>query len=122
MNTGPKKPRPSGRGAVTELTLEMLREVLREELTPIRDELKTMRADIKALQAHVDGIPFIHRKVDTILQEQRMLRSALNDLARIQVTAGEIEALHHDVNQVQTKIGELEVQIATLERTKQDKE
>lgn len=90
---------------MSELTIE----TLRAELTPMREELKR-------IAAHVDGIPFIHRKVDTILQEQRMLRSAINDLARLQFTAGEIQALHDDVNAARTKSDELEVKIATLER------
>ena len=53
---------------MTELTLEMLREVLREELTPIRDELKTMRAlraaevpDDKARAAAVEVASFENR-------------------------------------------------------------
>jgi len=102
---------------MTEVTLE----VLREELKPIREELKPIHDEFKRIAAFVDGIPLMHRTVTTILQEQRMLRSTINDLARVQVTAGEIQALHDDVNRVMTQVAELEVQIATLQRTKQDK-
>jgi hypothetical protein len=46
----------------------------------------------------------------------RSRRGAFNDFARENVTAGEIEALHTDVNAVQTKQDELETRIVTMER------
>jgi hypothetical protein len=45
-----------------------------------------------------------------------MLRAAFNDFARTNVTAGEIEALHADVNRVQAENAELAARLATVER------
>jgi len=97
---------------MTELTLE----ILRSELAPIRADITAMRDDIAAIRPAVDGIPFIHRTVGAIRQDVRMLHAAFNDFALTNVTAGEIQALHTDVNAVQIKADELEVKIATLQR------
>jgi len=79
-----------------------LRAILRHELEPIR--------------AKLDGLPFIHRTLTTLQQEMRALKAAFNDFARTNVTVGEIEALHADVNRVQTEGSELATRITTLER------
>jgi hypothetical protein len=94
---------------MTEITLEALREILRAELAPIRDELAVVRA-------RVDGIPLIWSAVDAVQRDMRMLRAAINDMARTNITAGEVEALHADVDKVQSKQLELETRIITLER------
>ena len=83
---------------MTELTLELLR----EELAPIR--------------AHLDGLPIINRALTVLQQDLRGLRAAFNDFARTNVTVGEIEALHTDVNRVQAENAELAARLATLER------
>lgn len=48
-------------------------------------------------------------------QDIRMLRGAVNDIARENVTPGEIEALHHDVNRVMEQQKELAARIDALE-------
>ena len=53
-------------------------------------------------------------------QETRALRAAFNDFARTNVTAGEIEALHADVNRVQAENAELAARLATVERLLQE--
>ena len=118
---------------MTELTLEMLRaelapmhttlETLRAELAPMHTTLETMRAKLDALESafaamrpNIAGIPMIQRAVSVIQQEQRLLKAAINDVARSQMTAGEAEALHDDVNAVQATHMELETRILELER------
>jgi hypothetical protein len=83
---------------VAELTLEMLR----TELSPMRVKL--------------DSLPIMNRALVAMQQELRALRVAFNDFALQNVTLGEIQALHDDVNRVQAQNAELEIRIATLER------
>ena len=83
---------------MTDLTLESLR----NELAPIR--------------AQLDGLPVINRALTVLQQEMRSLRAAFNDFARTNVTAGEVEALHADVNRVQAENAELQTRLATVER------
>lgn len=75
----------------------------------IRDELAPMRAQL-------DGLPLISRNLTVLHQEVRALRAAFNDFALTNVTKGEIEALHADVNAVEAKHDEIERRVVTLER------
>ena len=79
-----------------------LRLILKQELAP--------------LQAKLDGLPLISRSLVVLQQDLRSLRAAFNDFARTNVTAGEIEALHADVNRVQAENAELAARLATVER------
>jgi ubiquinone biosynthesis protein UbiJ len=44
-----------------------------------------------------------------------MIRSALNDKARVEITAGEIEAMHHDINRVIQDMAALQTRMDKLE-------
>jgi hypothetical protein len=90
---------------VADLTLELLR----GELAPICDELRRHSAQL-------DGLPILTRNIIVLHKEVRQLRAAFNDFARTNVTSGEIEALHTDVNKAMADNRALEVRIATLER------
>jgi len=111
---------------MTELTLE----TLRAELAPLRAQLVDLEAKVSSLdvkvsgldakvapmRAQLDGLPLISRALTVLQQETRALRGAFNDFARTSVTAGEIEALHADVNKVQAENAELQIRLATVER------
>jgi cell division protein FtsB len=56
------------------------------------------------------------RALDILQQDTRLIRAAVNDIARTNVTSGEVEALHHDVNRVQAENATLAAKVATLER------
>ena len=58
------------------------------------------------MRAQLDGLPLISRAVTVVQQDVRALRAALNDFASTNTTAGEIEALHQDVNRVQAENAE----------------
>ena len=73
-------------------------------------------AALAPMRAQLDGLPLISRGVTVVQQDVRALRAAFNDFALTNTTAGEIEALHQDVNRVQAENAELAVKVATLER------
>ena len=56
---------------MTELTLE----ILRAELAPIQTRLGT-------IEARVAGLSLIGAAIETLRQDVRMLRTAINDMAR----------------------------------------
>jgi len=131
---------------MTELTLETLRAELAPmhaqlaelapmraqlaELAPMRAQIAGVEASLVGLDARVSGLdakvasmraqleslPMIGRAITVLQQETRSLRAAFNDFARTNVTAGEIEALHADVNRVQAENFELQTRLATVER------
>jgi len=55
------------------------------------------------------------RMLNVLQQDVRLIRAAVNDIARVDVTSGEVEALHHDVNRLQQEVSELAVRIEIME-------
>jgi prefoldin subunit 5 len=92
---------------MTDLT--ELRDVMRDGFAALRDELGTVRA-------RVDGVPLIRSAIEGLRQDIRMMRAAINDMARVNITAGEVEALHTELDRLHTKQVEIEARVATLER------
>jgi hypothetical protein len=102
------------------MNTEELRNIIREELVPVRAELASIRVELTSIRVHVDGIPLMARKLTVVDQSTRTLRSAFNNFALTNPTSGEIKALHEDVNAVQAENMELATKIATLERLVQE--
>ena len=82
---------------MADLTLEMLR----AELAPVHAEIANMRAEIANIRVRVDGIPLLGALIDTLRHDVRTLRAAINDMTRVNITVGEVEALHADIDRVQ---------------------
>jgi len=97
---------------MTDLTLE----TLRAELAPIRKRLDEAHQELVAIRPHVDGLPLIWQAIEAMRHEMRLLRAAINDMARVNITAGEVEALHADVDKAQSGYAELGARLATIER------
>lgn len=105
----PAQENPKGPAKMPEITLE----TIHSELSAMRAD---MRAELAPIRAGVNGIPILNRSITVLQQDMRALRAAFNDFALTNITKGEIEALHHDVNAVQARNAELEIEIATLRR------
>ena len=73
-------------------------------------------AVLPPMRAQLDGLPLINRGVTVLQQESRSLKAAFNDFAATNMTVGEIQALHDDVNRVQAENADLAVKVATLQR------
>jgi hypothetical protein len=78
--------------------------------------VEALRAELAPIQAQREALPLINRAITVILLDVRALRAAFNDFARTNVMAGEIEALHAELNRVQAGNAEMAVKVATLER------
>ena len=78
-----------------------------------------MGADIVGLQADMTGVKTelrVHtRTMDILLQEGRLLRAAVNDIAKENVTPGEVKAIHHDLNRLQHEMSALAVRVEMIE-------
>ena len=107
--------------AITDLRTAMERRftAVDERLATVDERLATVDERLTTLalmRAQLDGLPLINRAVTVVQQDVRALRAAFNDFALTNTTAGEIEALHQDVNRVQAENAEFGVKLATLER------
>lgn len=57
-----------------------------------------------------------HGRVFNVVQQDiRLIRAAVNDIARTDVTSGEIEASHHDLNRLQQEVSELAARLEIIE-------
>jgi chromosome segregation ATPase len=97
-------------------TLDVRTARLDERTVTLDERTATMASALASMRAQLDGLPLINRGVTVVQQDVRALRAAFNDFALTNTTAGEIEALHLDVNRVQAENAELAVKVATLER------
>ena len=82
----------------------------------MRGELGSVRGELANVRTRVDGVPILGVAIETLRHDVRTLRAAINDMARINITAGEVEALHADVDRMGTKQIELEARLSALER------
>ena len=70
--------------------------------------LKKLQASFGRLESRVDALMEMH-------QDIRMIRSAVNDIAKVNVTSGEIEAIHVDLNRLQQRYIDLDARLHALE-------
>jgi ubiquinone biosynthesis protein UbiJ len=82
---------------------------LQAELAPVREQLKI-------IEIKVSGIPLIAESTHDLRRDLRMVKAAINDMARVNITAGEVEALHEEIDKIQAENAELATRLATVER------
>jgi hypothetical protein len=91
-----------------------------DDLTELRGEIRNgfaaLRDELATVRTRVDGVPLIWSAIEGLRQDIRMMRAAVNDMARVNITAGEVEALHTELDRLHTKQVEIETRVATLER------
>lgn len=91
------------------MTDDDLRTILQAELAPVREQLKI-------IEIKVSGIPLIAESTHDLRRDLRMVKAAINDMARVNITAGEVEALHEEIDKIQAENAELATRLATVER------
>src|SRR5262249_30485126 len=100
------------------LVLAMLRQ-LDGKADPMGRDIDRMGGDIVGLKADMAAVKTelrIHtRTLNILLQEGLMVRAAVNDIARENVTPGEVEAIHHDLNQLRHDMSALTARLEILE-------
>jgi ubiquinone biosynthesis protein UbiJ len=101
---------------MTSEAIAALRDEMRAGFAEIRAELASVRGELAGVRARVDGVPILGMAIETLRHDVRTLPAAINDMARINITAGEVEALHADVDRMGTKQIELEARLSALER------
>jgi hypothetical protein len=66
-----------------------------EILRGLQTDIAGLKTDVAELRRQGN----IHaRTLDILSQDARMIRAAVNDITRVDVTAGEVEAMHDDIN------------------------
>jgi hypothetical protein len=89
----------------------MADEVL-EILKAIQGDMAGLKADMMTVMTELR----VHSETfDVLLQEGRMLRGAVNEPARRNVTRGEVDAIHQDLNRLRNEISALMVRVDMIE-------
>jgi ubiquinone biosynthesis protein UbiJ len=89
----------------------MADEVL-EILTAIQGEIVGLKADMMAIVTELR----VHSETfDVLLREGRMLRGAVSDPGRRNVSRGEVEAIHQDLNRLRNDMSALTVRVDMIE-------
>jgi ubiquinone biosynthesis protein UbiJ len=91
------------------MTDDDFRTILQAELAPVREQLKI-------IEIKVSGIPLMAESTHDLRRDLRMVKAAINDMARVNITAGEVEALHEEIDKIQAENAELATRLATVER------
>jgi hypothetical protein len=102
---------------VAVMTAEEIREILRAELTPVRADIKTIRADIAFVKAR---LTVMGEAIDVLQRDVRMTRAAINEFAKTNISTGEVEALHDDLQRVMGKQDDLAARMLVLEQARID--
>jgi hypothetical protein len=77
--------------------------------------LETLRSELAPIRARLDGLPLLGEAISTLQRDMRLLRAAVNDIARTNITAGEVEAMHTDIDRALAEIRNLAARVMTLE-------
>jgi DNA repair ATPase RecN len=100
---------------MTDLTLETISTLLDTKFAPLYAEIETIKIQISGLPLVAQSLHEIREDSRQIRQELRMLRAAINDMARINITGGEVEAIHTDLQRIDFDLLDLKTRIANLE-------
>jgi DNA repair ATPase RecN len=77
----------------------------------VEDRFSNLEGRFSSFEARVVGLPLIGESIAVLQRNVRMLTAAVNDMARVNITAGEVEALHTELEQIAAKQNEIEAQL-----------
>jgi hypothetical protein len=87
----------------------------REEFHSVLGCLGAIELRLGTIETRVNGIPLIGEAITKLQHDSRLLRAAVNDIAKINITAGEVEAMHADIDMALAQIRDLTARVKTLE-------
>jgi outer membrane murein-binding lipoprotein Lpp len=89
---------------------------VRSRVDGLASDVDSLASDMANVRIRVDGLPLLGVAVETLRQDMRMTRAAISDMARVNITAGEVEAMHTDISRTMARQDAIETRLATLER------
>jgi hypothetical protein len=89
---------------MADAALEILR-VIQGDIAGLKADMTTVQTELRAHS----------RTLEVLLQEGRLLRAAVNDIAKENVTRGEVEAIHYDLNRLRHDMSALTVRVDMIE-------
>jgi hypothetical protein len=98
-------------------------------LAVIGDKIDALRFEIFArfetIDIKVSGVPLIAEATQDLVEatqdlrrELRMVKAAINDMARVNITAGEVEALHEELDKIANAQIDIRARLSLLGQAK----
>jgi DNA repair ATPase RecN len=85
--------------------------------------LAAINDKIDIIKIHISGLPLIaaslHELRDDVRElrrETRLVKAAINDMARVNITAGEVEVLHEELDKVANAQIDIKARLTLLEQ------
>jgi ubiquinone biosynthesis protein UbiJ len=103
-------------GEPENLVLEMLR-AMRSDIIALNGRLDRIATDLTAVKTEQRAHS---RTLGVLVQEGRLLRAAVNDIAKENVTPGEMEAVHEDLTQLRQEVDLLTARLEVVEERQKD--
>jgi hypothetical protein len=96
----------------------MADDLVLEILKAIQSDIARLTRDVAALTNDMTEVktelPAMRRDIAILVQDGRMIRTALNDLGLTRVSAGEVEAIHTDINALFERMSRVEAATGLL--------
>jgi len=89
---------------------------VKADLAAVKSDLGTLKNELAAVRIRVDGLPLMGAAIEALQRDSRLLRAAINDMSRTNITAGEVEAMHEDIDRVIGRQAEIERRLTALEQ------
>ena len=90
-------------------------ETLHAELVSLHSEMQSgfsrLEGRFSTFEARVAGLPVIGESIAVLQRNVCMVTVAINDMARVNITAGEVEALHTELEQLTAKQNEIKAEL-----------
>jgi polyhydroxyalkanoate synthesis regulator phasin len=90
-----------------DLVLQILRG-LQADMAEMRRDVAALKQDVAIVKQDVAALKVNN---NILIQDGRMIRAALSDLGKTRVSAGEIEAMHADINGLMERVAALESRV-----------
>jgi hypothetical protein len=91
--------------------LEILKSI-QAKLDKIEINLHTVDNRTKGIEITVS---LFSDQVNTLIQDVRMVRTAINDMEAVRITKGEVEVLHTDINRLHRSYFDLAARVEAIE-------
>ena len=95
-----------------------------EHLRAMRADMGAVRSDMAAINTKLDRVVTEQRShartLNILVQEGRLVRAAVNDVAKENVTPGEMEAVHDDLTQLRREVDSLTARLEIVEERQKD--
>ncbi|MCC6889552.1 MAG: hypothetical protein IT536_13545 [Hyphomicrobiales bacterium] len=88
---------------------------IEQRLDAIDGRFGTIDSRLDGIETRISGFPLIGEAISVLQRDIRLVRAAVNDIGKTNITAGEVEAMHTDIDRDLAELRDLAARVASLE-------